>query len=473
MLSYFRVNDPYRMLGIFALLIVIRLPFLLSGSSLTVPELNWMLVGEQLSEGNRLYIGVWDNIGPLAALIYSLIEFIFNRSQTVYVLLAILLTTYQALVFNTFLINKKAYNETTYVPAFVYVILSSFAFDFYILSPVLISLTWILLALRNVFYRVESRSQDNRILSTGIYIGLAALCYLPSIVFLLSTMIAYMLFASISFRRYLLLLYGAAMPFLLALTYFFLVDGMEAFLDQYVLSFKTLSRQFFVRPLPLLYLSLIPLIFLLLSFYKVSQMRRFTNQQTKLQQIMFIKIIATAATLFMVRDLAPYQLWPFVPSAAFFIAHYLLSIRRFIISELVATLFVILLVLNGYAFLHGFFSLNQIYDTTALFVQDTPYDEEVRGKKILVLGDDMSIYREAYIATPYLDWQLSKSSLSSVNYFENLSKVYNNFNKDMPEVIVDLEDMMPHLQSRIPLLEASYRKQPGGNGQVYMRVPKD
>lgn len=473
MLSYFRVNDPYRMLGIFVLLILIRLPFLVSDVLLTVPELNWMLVGEKLSEGSRLYIGVWDNIGPLAALIYSLIEFLFNRSQTVYVLLAILLTTYQSLVFNTFLINKKAFNETTYVPAFAYVILSSFSFDFYVLSPVLISLTWILLALRNVFYRVESRSQDNRILSTGIYIGLAALCYLPSIIFLFSTIIAYMLFASVSFRRYLLLLYGASLPFLIALTYFFVIDGLDAFLDQYLLSFKYLSRQFFIRPFPLLYLGFVPLAFLVVALYKVSQMRRFTNQQTKLQQIMFIKIIATFITLFFVNELAPYHLLPFVPPTAFFITHYLLSIRRFIFSELTTILFTVLVALNGYAFLHGFFFLDQIFNTTELLVQETPYDEQVRGKKTLVLGDQLSMYQEAQLATPYLDWQLSKRSLSSVDYFENLTQIYNNFSKDMPEVIVDLENIMPQLQDRIPLLEASYQKQPGNNGQLYVLLPRE
>jgi hypothetical protein len=473
LLSYFRVNDPYRMLGIFVLLILIRLPFLLSDVPLSVPELNWMLVGEQLSEGNRLYIGVWDNIGPLAALIYSLIELISNRSQTLYVLLAILLTTYQALIFNIFLINKKAFNESTYVPAFVYVILSSFSFDFYVLSPVLISLTWILLALRNVFYRVESRSQDDRILGTGIYIGLATLCYLPSVIFLLSTIIAYMLFASVSFRRYLLLLYGAALPILIVLTYFFLIDGVDAFLSQYLLSFRNLSRQLLIRPLPLLYLCIVPLTFLLIALYKISQTGRFTNQQTKLQQIMFIKMIATAVTLLFVNNLAPYHLLPFVPPAAFFITHFLLSIRRFIFSELTMLLFVVLVVLNGYAFLHGFFSLDRIFDTAHLLVQQTPYDEQVRGKKILVLGDNLSIYRNAYISTPYLDWQISKNALSSVDYFENLAQIYNNFGKDMPEVIVDLENIMPQLQSRIPLLEASYQKQRGSNGQVYTLIPKD
>jgi len=461
------------MLGVFVLLILIRLPFLIADTPLSIAELNWMLVGEKISEGHSLYVGVWDNIGPLAALCYALIELIFNRSQTVYVLLAILLTTYQSLVFNNFLITKKAFNENTYVPAFAYIILSSFSFDFFVLSPVLIALTWILLALRNVFYRVESRSQDNRILSTGIYIGLAALCYLPSIIFLLSTIMAYMLFANVSIRRHLLLLYGTALPLLIASTYFFVVDGLDGFLDQYLLAFETLSRDFYAHPLWLLYLSIIPLIFLILSLYKVGQIRRFTNQQSKLQQIMLIKVVATVATLFFVNELSPYHLLPLVPSIAFFVTHYLLSIRRIIFAELTTVLFAVLVVLNAYAFLYGYFALGRIFNTPELMVQETAYDELVKGKEVLVLGDQLSIYREAKMATPYLDWQLSKQLLAATGYFENLTRIYHSFNENMPVVIIDLESLMPDLQQRIPLLENSYQLQAGSNNIYILNEDTD
>lgn len=466
MLTYFRVNDPYRIIGAFILLILIRLPYLLYGTPISLPELSWMLAGERLAAGYTMYVGVWDDTGPLAALIYSLIELVFDRNPIVYVILAILLTTYQALLFNNFLLTKKAYDENTFVPALVYILLSSFSFDFYFLSPVLIALTWILLAMRNVFYRIESRSKDNRILGTGIYLGLAVLCYLPSILFLLSTIIAYLLFTNVSFRRYLLLLYGTLLPLLVAITYYFLNDALDAFLDQYVLSYVELSQKMLVAPLQLLYLSIVPLIFLLIGFYRVGQLR-FTNQQSKIQQIMFIKILATIGTLFFVHDLAPYHLLPLLPPVAFYITHYLLSIRRYLLAELATFLLAGLCVLNGYAFLFGWFSLNRVFPTEDLMVQETAYKDIVEGKRVLVLGDQLAIYQNATPATPYLNWNLSFQQLSGIDYFGNLTEVYDNFSKDMPEVIIDLEDVMPGLQDRIPLLETSYRRQPGSQ-EVYL-----
>lgn len=466
MLTFFRVNDPYRIIGAFVLLILIRLPYLLYGAPLSLPELNWMLVGERLSEGYTLYTGLWDDTGPLAALIYTLIEFVFDRSAAVYVILGLILTTYQALLFNNFLLNKKAYDENTFVPVLVYALFSSFSFDFYFLSPVLISLTWILLAMRNVFYRIESRSRDNRILGTGVYLGLAALCYLPSIIFLVSTFVAYLLFTNVSFRRYLLLLYGTAMPLLITATYYFMNDALDSFWSQYFLSYLEVGRKVFTTPLQLLYISIVPLIFLLISLYRVGQ-QRFTNQQTKIQQIMFIKIIATLGTLFFVRDLAPYHLLPLVPPLAFYATHYLLSIRKYLLAELATFLLALLCILNGYAFLFGWFSLQQIFPTDNFMVQATPYDEAVAGKKTLVLGDNLSVYQQARPATPYLDWQLSSQQLLAIDYFDNLTEVYNNFSQDMPQIVVDLENVMPQLQARIPLLESAYQLQPGST-DVYM-----
>lgn len=468
MLTYFRVNDPYRILAVFILLILIRLPFLLTGDHLTLPELNWMLVGENMAEGDRLYLQVWDNIGPLSALVYHLIELVFSRSQTAYVILATLLTTYQSVIFNDFLLSKKAYHENTYIPALLYALLSCFSFDFYTLSPVLLSLTWILLALRNIFHRIESQSRDPRILSTGIFIGLAALCYLPSLIYIISTFLAYLLFANVSLRRFLLLLYGLALPLLVAFTYFYLFDASSGFTQQYLLAFSNISKDPYLTKWALLAVGAIPLIFLLVSLYKLGQYRRYTNQQSKLQQIMIIKLVAALLTLFFVRQLAPYHLLLFVPPIAFFITHFLLIIRRILIAELVTVGLTALLIMNGYALLFNFFSFQDLTQINNLMVQSTDYDELVTGKKVLVLGQDLSVYRNAELATPYLNWQLASQQLANLNDFRNVSAIYAAFSEDMPDLIIDEVQLMPQIFERIPAIGKEYRQLSGQ--PIYQRV---
>jgi len=468
LLTIFRVNDPYRILIIFVLLMLVRIPILLSDNYLTLPELNWMLVGENMAEGDRLYTQLWDNIGPLAALVYYLIEIVFSRSQDAYVILASLLTTYQCLIFNDFLLAKKAYHENTYVPALLYGLLSCFSFDFYTLSPVLLSLTWVLLALRNIFYRIESQSRDVRILSTGIFVGLAALCYLPSIVYLASSLLAYLFFANLSLRRVLLLLYGVALPFLVAFTFFYLFEASEEFTQQYLLAFRNLPRTPYVSWWDLLIISAVALGFLVASVYQIGQYRRYTNQQSKLQRIMGLKLVAALATLLLARQLAPHHLLFFVPPAAFFITHFLLIIRRTLIAELVTAGLALLLVLNGYALMYNFFSLREVTHIENLLVKPTEYDELVAGKKVLMLGQNLNVYRNTRLATPYLNWQLAARQLAGLNDFANVASVYDSFRDDMPDLIIDEVQLMPQIFERIPRIEASYRKLPGQ--PVYQRI---
>ncbi len=468
MLTFFRVNDPFRMLAIFLLLLLVRLPYWVSGDYLTLPELGWMLLGERLAEGNHLYAGVWDDTAPLSAGVYGLIEWVFDRRQIVYTLLAAWLTTYQALIFNGLLNSRKAYRENTYVPALVYVLLMSISFDFYTLSPVLMALTWVLLAFRNALHKIEGSVRDTQVLRTGVYMGMAALFYLPSLVFVIPAFYAYMLFASLSPRRALLLLYGTLLPFLAVLTYFYLIGAATEFTNQYLLSFAQLPNHHHVSGLSLLMVIAIALIFFVVALSQLVQYRRYTIQQTQLQQVMFVMVITALSSIFLVRALAPFHLLFFVPSFAFFITHHLLIIRRLLWAEIATALLVILLPLSGYLFLFDMFSVNQLAHTDKLMVQTTAYDKAVAGKRVLVLGTDQSIYRYAKPATPYLNWQIASRQFDNINYFENLSSVYAHLTADMPDLIIDEATLMPTLIERIPEIRNTYRND---TGAIYVRQP--
>ena len=101
MLTFFRLNDPYRLVIIFFLLLALRIPAMLN-DNLTIPELNYMLVGEKLTNGADLYSEIWDNIGPLSAMVYALIDFLFGKSQLAYQIIAWLFVFFQAFIFNRY-----------------------------------------------------------------------------------------------------------------------------------------------------------------------------------------------------------------------------------------------------------------------------------------------------------------------------------------------------------------------------------
>ena len=94
-----------------------------------------------------------------------------------------------------------------------------------------------------------------------------------------------------------------------------------------------------------------------------------------------------------------------------------------------------------------------------LLVTGTQWDHLVQGKKLLIIGDELDAYMNAYPATPYLNWNLSRKHFNHINSFNNLSLIYDNFLNDLPEVILDQKQVIPELFRQMPTIGSLYTKQ--------------
>jgi len=178
LLRFFRINDPYRLLAIFVLLVLIGIGFFLDPVATTLSELKAMVLGEALNSGKSLYTQVHTSQPPLAAWLFGWQEWLFGRSLTARHLTAFLLIFLQGAYFAILLINNKAQSENTYLPAFLFGVVCFFSFDMLVLSPELIASTLLLFALNNLFKEVEFRIQrDDTLLLLGVYLGLASFCF--------------------------------------------------------------------------------------------------------------------------------------------------------------------------------------------------------------------------------------------------------------------------------------------------------
>lgn len=470
MFAYFRINDPYRLISIIILLILIRLPAYISGVPLIVPELNWMLIGEKISGGAELYVELWDDIGPLSAVAYWFIDELFGRSQLAYQAISLMLIIFQSFILNNLLINFKAYNENTYIPALIYGLLACCFFDFYTLSPILMSLTFILLAINNLFYYLEHKGANNH-LNTGMYIGIASLFYLPNIFFVIAILLSYLFFTGTSLKKYLLFFYGFFFPILLAAVFFYLKDGLHSFYINYIFSLAYMSNRLYISYFTFLVIVIVPLIFLALSFIKLFEARRYINIQVRYQQVMIFMMLAALIAWWVSNRKAPYQLLIFVPFAAFFISHFFLLIKKRLFTEIYFFVFFALLMLVNYGSLFQASFLQKIINYNDLLVKETKWEEEVAGKKTLFLGDNLQVYKNAFHATPYLNWEMSALHLDNIDYYDNLTEIFLNFKKDMPEVIIDEDNIAPQLFQRMPTIGAQYTRAKENN--VYLLKQKD
>ena len=81
----------------------------------------------------------------------------------------------------------------------------------------------------------------------------------------------------------------------------------------------------------------------------------------------------------------------------------------------------------------------------------------VENKRLLVLGDEFSLYQYNTLATPFLSWKLSKDIFEQPDYYENVIVVNDGLKNDLPEVIIDKGDLMKKFFNRLPELKRKYK----------------
>ncbi|HEX8059708.1 MAG TPA: hypothetical protein VF473_02180, partial [Cyclobacteriaceae bacterium] len=90
----------------------------------------------------------------------------------------------------------------------------------------------------------------------------------------------------------------------------------------------------------------------------------------------------------------------------------------------------------------------------------------IKDKKVMVLGDDLSVYRNNKLGGYFLDWRLSERTLNGVQYYDNVLKIDDMFHSWPPDVIIDEKGMFASLANRIPALNRLYRKQ---GEEIYLK----
>lgn len=456
MLQFFRINDPYRILFIFLILVIIRVSWILVGLPLSLPELKWLLIGERLSDGFTMYKDLFDYTGPLAALVYKWLDVIFGRSRWVHMIFSTLLITIQAGILNNILLKNKTFSENTYIPAFVYVILASSTLDFFALSPQLMALTFILLSLNFIFRRIDNIVTDELFLYSGIFLGLATLFYLPSVVFFVVYLLSFILFSSAIVRRLLLFIYSASAMVLVVWAYFFWYGANWDFLEDYFISGLLKPKHYYLSYLQLFSLSawLIGTAVIGLStLFSV----RVTNFQQKMQQVMILFLLGAIAVVVIAPDLTTGDLIFFIPSISFFLVYYFLSLRKRIWRVLIPYL-----IIFG-ALCYPYFWMKR-NDLSGIIPTEAPL--KLPGSRLMGIGTDISVYEHYKLAGPFLDDYVGAKKLEDLDYYSEASRLYEALDDSRADIILDRQGIIPVIFKRFPMFQAQF--EPQGNG-LYLR----
>jgi hypothetical protein len=456
---FFRINDPYRLLAAFALLLIGRILYAFLGLGITLPEYSWLLIGERLGDGFVMYRDIYDHTGPMSTLTYRVLDYFFGRSVGTHRVLSFLLICFNASIFSLQLVRSKAFVENNYLPGLFYVLVSLSIPEAGSLSPMLMSSTFILLALTHVIRRVDNEASDELFLYAGLYLGIAVLFYLPAITFFFILLLSLIIFSSAIPRRVLLYIYGLTVPFILAIANFYWYDAFDYFIEQYFIGGLSLSRRWIVSWSEFFFISAVLIFWLAYSLIQVLSKGRYGNYETKIFQIMLLVSVAAVFSVLLDVSLLPAHLYLFIPTLVFLLTHLTLLIKKRFFRYTIPFLIVVSLVLNPY-----------IVETYVDFsgYQLTP--EKISGinkAKIMVLADNPERYYVGqYFCGPFLNSELARERMKYLDYYEPAYQIYSSIERDMPKVIIDDWQLMPAIFDRFPILADRYR--PGTNNRYYL-----
>lgn len=414
-------------------------------------DIKLLLLGEKLYSSLWSYGDFYTEIGPLTAYSSTILYSIFGQTVVPYHIVSLLLIAHQCYLINSLVNTNRATNDQTYIPGFLYGLLMSLSPEFYTLSPVLLSQGLLLIVINYQFNHLEFRvKKDEKILVIGIFTGLLVLFLPEAIIALLTVYLIFILFTNTIGRRYIIVLIGFFIPFILLITYFtFTVE-----LPHLNTLFANLGSSILLPFAPSLRVAIIPGVFLLFALVTIARKGRFTNYQSRLVQSMILWLITAGLIFYFSHSGWIIYLTILIPPSAFFLTHYFLLIKKRTVASFMFYIFTSLIVTCNLLTWNkpgGFeFFLSENLSTTY------PFEEKVHGKKTLVLSNDISVYKGARHATSFFSWDKSKVIFEGELTFEKIAAVYEGFKKDMPEIIYDPNNLLLKYLERIPEYKAIY-----------------
>jgi hypothetical protein len=354
------------------------------------------------------------------------------------------------------------------VPAAIYALLMMGIPDIALLSPQLMSLTFILFGFDLTFQQIEGRrKQDWIVLKIGLYLGIATLFYPLNYLILLSTVLAFVFYTNTIFRRYFLIFIGFMLPFLLVWLKYYWFD-QQADLN-YILKYLIFpsANQILLSWTSIFLLLAVPLFLFLLSLVKIIKSRAFINYQTRLQNYMLMLIIVGFIIILFDYHQSTHVLVLLVPPITFFITHYFLLFKRGWLAEIIFMLFSVFFMTQGFLLSYNRTELSALIEIESQRYSPVALPIGLEDKKVLVLGDHHGEYYRNYLATPYLSWEIAREHIEEMDNYERVIKFFNNFSTDLPEVLIDKDEWVKKIFDKIPQLSIRYKKI---NDQVYLLI---
>jgi hypothetical protein len=176
-----------------------------------------------------------------------------------------LLSVGEAFFLNYIIYQHHILTKRSWLPALMFVVLSACTPGLLWLNPQLIAGFFLLCALHFLLGTYRTDKAFGSVFNSGILIGIAALFYLPSIVFLLFAIVAIILLRPFIWREWIIMILGTTIAPIYAGVYFFWHDKLHYMTHEIILN-PIVHRDFFLKlPAEYYFLTAMTLLLLIVS----------------------------------------------------------------------------------------------------------------------------------------------------------------------------------------------------------------
>src|ERR1039457_5611935 len=163
-----------------------------------------------------------------AAPLYKLLISGIVRYPFLLTLLSFILIFCEALLIYH-IVEKNEITETkSYLSAIVYIVLMSLQPEMLSLHPIVIANLFMLLALHKLMQTYRKETAYSEAFDSGFFISLAALFYIPSLIFILLLWIGLVIIRPFVWREWLISFIGILLPCVFLVFYYFWNDKLDA-----------------------------------------------------------------------------------------------------------------------------------------------------------------------------------------------------------------------------------------------------
>jgi hypothetical protein len=419
-------------------------------------ELEWMLVGQKLNEGLNLYSEIFTQIGPLSAMVYKFVDIWASKNQFVFESVALFIIFIQAIYFVIITNRRNLLTEKNYISGLIFIFLVHTSFDLIKLSPPLMSNLFILMALNSVFKQIEKREGvGDEVFEAGLFIGIATLFYLPASIFIFWVLFGLIFYTGVNVRQVFMVALAFILPLLFTYLYFYFNDNADAYVNLWLFNLSN-KFSFGFSNLRDIFLAFgIPSVLGVFGIIRLFRNPRYNTFQNRAHQLLVIFIPFTFVCFLFSGEFIPISLYFLLIPIIFFISGFFIHSKSLILTEFTFLIFVISIFSIFFLGVKPIFGL----DTKAmsqLKLNRSNLENRYQGKKVFVTGYHIEAYKLNPMATGYISWDLAKTDFQKPDNYLSLSNIYNNFNKDMPQVIIDKENVMPKVFNNLPILKSKY-----------------